>query len=384
MAHSGWLAMLLWRILPSSATAAIPPLADPLAQMPADPASQTRHATLSEVNVADYGAVPNSATDSCLAFNQSIEAARARNASTLRIPRGTYHFYWHSCGRWAPRIYVSNTVETPLPPRAIGLWLRGLTGLVVEGEDSLLLMHGLMTPIAIDHSHNVTVRNLAVDFPHPSVVEALVTGASPDGTSLDLHVHKANNLSVSAGKAVFGSHGEGWTLNGDSALCQEFAPEDDITWRRGNPFQNGAEVTAVGNDGQSVRLTFRTKQSQLPQPGHQLWFRDGKRPNAGLLTQYSSAVSYESLAMHFMSGFGIVAQYTRGISLSNVSAETAAETGRYCSCQADLLHFSGCAGVINVTGGRFVPAPYNIYVMFVCVPFLFTCLCVCYIIYCTE
>lgn len=306
------------------------------------------------VSVADFGAIPNSAADSCLAFNKSIEAARESNASTLLIPRGTYHFYWDSCGQWAPLIYVSNTVVTPLPPKPVALWLRGLTGLVVEGDHSLLLMHGLMTPIAIDRSHNVTVRNLAIDFPHPSVVEALVTAAAPDGTSLELQVHNANNVSVAAGKAVFGSHGEGWTLDGDSTLCQEYDPEEDITWRRGNPLQDGAEVTAVGADAQALRLTFKNKQTQLPQPGHHLWFRDGGRPNTGILTQYSSDVSYQSVVMHFMSGFGIVAQYTHNISLLNVSAETTVESGRYCACQADLLHFSGCAGVINITGGRFV------------------------------
>ena len=77
------------------------------------------------VSVADYGAVPDSEVDSCLAFNKTIEAARASNATILQIPRGTYHFYWHSCGQWAPDIYVSNTVMTPLPPKPIGLWLHG-------------------------------------------------------------------------------------------------------------------------------------------------------------------------------------------------------------------------------------------------------------------
>ena len=319
------------------------------------------------VNVADYGAIADSEADSCLAFNKTIEAARASNATILRIPRGTYHFYWHSCGQWAPAIYVSNTVVTPLPPKAIGLWLRGLHGLVVEGEDSLLLMHGLMTPIAVDHSHNLTIRNLAIDFPHPSVVEALVTSASSDGTSFELQVHGANNMSVSEGNVTFGSLGEGWTLDGVTGLspvaqsdhrahtlCQEFDPVSDITWRRGNPLA-GATVTALGG-GQSLRVTFKTKQTEAPKPGHHLWFRDGGRPNAGVLTQYSSAVSYANVAMHFMSGFGVVAQYTRGLSFHNVSAETAAGSGRHCSCSADLLHFSGCAGLINVTGGRFVGA----------------------------
>jgi hypothetical protein len=122
----------------------------------------------SEVNVADFGAVADDAVtgaqgdDSCLAFNRSIEAARQKNATVLRIPAGTYHFYWDTCPQ--ALIYVSNTVTTPttsspLPPKPIGLWLRDLSDIVVEGEGSTLLFHGLMTPIAVDGSRNVTVRS---------------------------------------------------------------------------------------------------------------------------------------------------------------------------------------------------------------------------------
>ena len=153
-------------------------------------ASASASAASDEVNVLEFGAVADSGTDACMAFNRSIEAVRDRGAAVLRIPRGTYHFYWHTCGQWAPLMYVSNTVVTPLPPKSIGVWLRGLSNVVVEGEFSLLLMHGLMTPIAMDHSHNVTIRNLAVDFPHPSVVEAVVTSAASDGKSLEMTVHQ--------------------------------------------------------------------------------------------------------------------------------------------------------------------------------------------------
>jgi hypothetical protein len=306
----------------------------------------------SVISVADFGAIANSEADSCLAFNRSIEAMRANNASVMRIPHGTYHFYWHSCAKWAPLLYVSNTVVTPLPPKPIGLWLRGLSDVVIEGEGSLLLMHGLMTPLSVDHSHNISVRDLVVDFPHPSVVEALVTAASLDGKSLDLMVHAANNVSVSAGKATFGSRGEGWTLEGACDLCQQFDPEADITWRRSNPLQAGATVTQLPGNGQMLRLAFKRAQSDMPKVGHHLWWRDGGRANAGLLTQYSSAVSFTNLVMHFQSGFGMVSQFTRGISFTNVSSVPS--SGRYCSCQADLLHFSGCSGLINITGGRFV------------------------------
>jgi hypothetical protein len=313
-----------------------------------------------EVSVADFGARPNSSEDACSFFNKTIEAVRHQNATVLRIPTGTYHFYWNTCVR--ALIYVSNTVVTPLPPKPIGMWLRELENVVVEGEGSLLLFHGLMTPIVVDHSSNITVRNLSVDFPHPSVVEAQVAAAT--ATTLDLKVHYSSNFTVANGSIVFGS-GEGWSLDGvhgmspanqsshgASTLCQEFDPVHDTTKRRSNPLSGGV-VTQL-KDPSTVRVTYESKQSNPPIVGHSLWWRDGGRPNAGLLTQYSHAISYENVHFHFMSGFGVVAQYTKGISFYNFTIEPTAESGRGCACAADLLHFSGCAGLINVTNGRFV------------------------------
>ena len=49
---------------------------------------------------------------------------------------------------------------------------------------------------------------------------------------------------------------------------------------------------------------------------------------------------------------GAVAQYTDGLRMQNLTFETTKESGRGCACAADLLHFSGCRGLINVTGGR--------------------------------
>ena len=57
-----------------------------------------------------------------------------------------------------------------------------------------------------------------MDFPHPSVVEAKVTVAAADGKSIELQVQARNNVSVGKHGVVFGSHGEGWTLDGTTGL----------------------------------------------------------------------------------------------------------------------------------------------------------------------
>ena len=306
------------------------------------------------LSVADFGAVTateggGAPADACLSFNRTIAACRRTSCSRIRIPRGTYHFFWHSCGERL--MYVSNTVVTPLPPKPIALWLRELSNVVVEGEHSVLLMLGRMTPIAVDHSKNVAVRNLEVDFPHPSVVEAEVTKAAADGKSLERKVHEGNNLTVAGGNVNFGSFGEGWTLDGEMALCQEFDPDADITWRTKNVLQ-GASVTAVPGDAQSMTLTFSA--AQTFKLGNHYWWRSGDRRNAGIITQFSSAVTFDGVTMRFQSGFGMVAQMTTHISYLNVTSETTRASGRHCSCSADLLHFSGCAGHVNISGGRYV------------------------------
>ena len=154
-------------------------------------------AELIEVSVASFSGIAEQ--DACNAFSKTIEAAREKNASVLRIPKGTYHFHWNICSQ--ALIYVSNTVETPLPPKPIGLWLYGLSNLVVEGEGSLLLFHGKMTPIAVDHSRNVTVRNLSVDFPHPTVVEAQVLAAT--ASSVDVKIHSSSNYTLTEVRLLF-------------------------------------------------------------------------------------------------------------------------------------------------------------------------------------
>jgi hypothetical protein len=150
----------------------------------------------------------------------------------------------------------------------------------------------------------------------------------------------------------------------------------DATQRKSNPLSGGV-ITKLVKPHNGVRVTLqegadmlptnapphtathtnaamRTGSPELPTVGTWLWFRDGGRPNAGLITQYSFQITYTNVTFRFMSGFGVVAQYTRDITFNNVTIEPTKESGRGCACAADLLHFSGCAGQITVAGGRFV------------------------------
>eukprot|EP00037_Helgoeca_nana_P022800 m.234632 g.234632 ORF g.234632 m.234632 type:complete len:647 (+) comp26130_c0_seq2:34-1974(+) len=315
------------------------------------------------MSVADFGAVPDQSptlygADACDAFNRTIEAAREQRADVIRIPRGTYHFHWDLCP--TALIYVSNTVMTPMPAKSLGLWFRDLADVVVEGEGSTLIFHGLMTPIVVDGSRNITIRDLDVDWVHPSVLEGLVVAAT--SSSFDLQLHPSVNYTVVDGGITFGA--EGWSLDGvtgasqstAATLCQEFDPGTDRTWRRSNPLGtpgHPAAVTQLAQPPGTIRVVTGTA-AELPSVGHHLWFRSGDRQNVGLLSQYSRDVRFANVAMHFMSGFGAIAQFTENIEYHNFSVETTPESGRFCASSADMLQCSGCSGVLNISASRFV------------------------------
>lgn len=162
-------------------------------------------------------------------------------------------------------IYVSNSVVTPLPPKPIGLWLKDFNNLTVLGEGSLLLCHGYMTPIVIDHSIALSIRDVAVDWVHPTVVEAQVSSVT--NMSIDVSIHPDCPFRVGNNTITFDAN-EGWALDGvhgvspisisdhqATTLCQEYNPKTDVTWRRSNPFA-GAQITQL--DPQSVRLKYES------------------------------------------------------------------------------------------------------------------------------
>jgi hypothetical protein len=110
----------------------------------------------------------------------------------------------------------------------------------------------------------------------------------------------------------------------------------------------------LSSPARTVRVTAFGGLIDAPAVGNHLWFRDTGRTNVGILTQYSTNVAFQHAAMHFMSGFGVIAQFTENISYHNLTVETRNASGRFCASTADMLQCSGCAGLVNITASRFV------------------------------
>jgi hypothetical protein len=297
------------------------------------------------ISVTEYGARPDSLRNATGAINSAIaEAARnSHRPVVLRFPTGRYDLFWTT----APRAvyHVSNTTTQAVAPvKTIGLWLKDIRNVTVDGQGSLLVFHGKMTPIVIDHCDNVTVMNLRVDFQRPTVSEIQVTAVGE--SDLQVKVHDDSSYRLENGKLIW--VGEGWTSDG--VLSVEYDPSSDSSRRTAwNPIRDALDVQEIHHN--LLRLTYAAKPPTVT--GHVFQLRDHTRDQIGALILRSRNVTWRNVAMHFTHGIGIVGQYSSNLTFDRLICEPRSGTGRTASSFADSMQFSGCAGRIRITNSRF-------------------------------
>jgi autotransporter-associated beta strand protein len=303
------------------------------------------------ISVTNFGLQPNIQADATVPVQQAVAAIgqRAGRPTILSFPNGRYDFYPTNAARVL--YYISNTAsesENPDPTKTIGIWLKGLTNVIVDGNGSLLVFHGKMTTLVLDQCQDVEVRNLHEDFARPTVSEVKVTALS--GSTMDVDVNPDSAYSISGGKLTW--VGEGWTSSNPS-MTQEYDPQTDTTWRNGwNPVSAASNVQELAPF--KLRLTYGSAPSA--QVGHGYQMRDTIRDQVGVFIHESRNITLRNSGFHFTHGLGIVGQYTENLTLDTVQMEPRAESGRTCAAFADFFQVSGCRGKVTVWNSRFVGA----------------------------
>ena len=119
-----------------------------------------------------------------------------------------------------------------------------------------------------------------------------------------------------------------------------------------------------GGRSGSGYCSFNTPADFRPKVGNTLTVRDIIRDQVGMFIYESQDVTLENVGMHYMHGLGIVSQYTRNITMRNVTCAPREGSGRILASSADFMHFSGCSGKISILGCRYAGAqddPINVH-----------------------
>ena len=296
--------------------------------------------------VTRFGAEPDSRKDATAAFQRAIDACKRLANPVLIIPHGRYDLYPDSAIK--KTYFISNTsseTECPSKVKTIGLLFEGIRNLRIEGDGSLLVFHGKMTTIVIDHCNGFILTNLAEDFARPTMSEFTVTRASD--TAIDVRVHPDSWHRLDSGRLTW--YGEGWIAQ--DHFCIRVDTSHAFFYANDEYDHLLRSVITEPAPGM-LHFAGTYDPSRFP-AGSVFTVRDPVRDEVGAFLVDSKNIRWENVSMHYMHGLGIVAQFSANISMNKVFIEPAPGSGRKIASFADGMHFSCCRGRLSVDSCRF-------------------------------
>ncbi|SFS54185.1 right-handed parallel beta-helix repeat-containing protein [Paenibacillus sp. BC26] len=297
---------------------------------------------------ADFGIKPDLGTDAVRAFQQAVEKMKECDSPvTLSIAKGRYDFYPEHAAK-VP-YYVTNTAsesENPDVSKTIGLLLKGMKDITLDGNGSLFVFHGKMTPLVIDGCENIQIRDLSIDFERATMSEMVVESVGRH--HLDVRVKPDSWYELDLHGELFWV-GEGWRYQGGPAA--QYDPANH-TIRRipQHPVMDAVKVETI--EPNRLRLHYAGDMPDT-KAGNVFQLRDGIRDQVGSFVVRSRNVTWSKVSMHYMHGLGIVCQFSENVSFDEMSMKPRAESGRTCAGFADLIHVSGCRGLIRIENSDF-------------------------------
>jgi len=296
--------------------------------------------------VTRFGAEPDSRKDATAAFERAINACKRLTNPVLVIPHGRYDLYPDNAVK--KTYFISNTSsesECPSKVKTIGLLFEGIRNLRIEGDGSLLVFHGKMTTIVIDHCDGFTLTDLAEDFARPTMSEFTVIRSSD--TAIDVRVHPDSWHRLDSGRLTW--YGEDWIAK------DHFCIRVDTTHASfyANDEYDALLHSAITEPAPGMLHFSGTYDHSRFPTGSVFTVRDPVRDEVGAFLVDSKNIQWKNVSMHYMHGLGIIAQCSENISMDNVHIEPAPGSGRMIASFADGMHFSCCKGLVSVDSCRF-------------------------------
>jgi hypothetical protein len=299
------------------------------------------------VRVRDFGYSAGSHKNAVLSVQKALAACRSKKNPVLVFPKGRYDFWSEYCDE--KLYYESNTDMIPL--RRCPILVEDFKNLVVDCQGSDFIFHGRMQPFTIDHSQNISIRNVNIDWDIPMTAQAKVMAVSNDYIEIEINAYESP-YAIENGKLVF--IGEGWKspvwdfmeFDGETKLIVSQTGDDGCL---GEGFNN---YTATEIKKGLLHLNYPFKRK--PGVGNYLVLRHSARDHAGTFIVNSRDVLIENMNMFQNAGLGILSQYSENLSFKEVHCVPNVAKGRVFCGHDDGLHFSNCKGQITVDHCRFL------------------------------
>lgn len=291
------------------------------------------------IHASDHGVRSNSFENASTAVQKTIDACKAKGDAVLLLPGGRIDIWPERATR--RELYISNSTEDDDLPKVknIAFLFEDCKNITLDGNNTLVVLHGKMVSFAILNSSNIKIRNIRFDYERPTMSELTIKAVTDK--SLEAEIHPDSKYVIENGRIGF--YDEGWKTRSHHTIV--FEPgTNSFHYSSFKPF---LESRAVQLDSFRVRFDGNFSGNKF-HPGDVLTVRDPYRDNCGAFIHLSKNIQLEDVKMHYMHGLGIVSQFSENISLLRVIVAPRENSGRIIASFADCFHFSGCRGLVKI------------------------------------
>lgn len=250
---------------------------------------------------------------------------------------GVYNFY--PDGALKKQFQISNTNDVPDGMKAIALYVNNCRFVDIKARGAKIVLRGKMIETCVDHSENISIDGITYDYYRPTVSELTVVNTGDHFA--DLQIHPDSKYSIKDSLLTW--QGEGWQHK-PFWLWQVLDPQTGDLQR----MDIAVDSIRYAETGTNlVRAHFKKN------PGFKTGLiyqnRDVTRDCSGIFMQRSKNISLKNIHINFMHGMGVVSQFCQNIRMDHISVRPDPASGRTCAAWADILHFSGCRGKIEIS-----------------------------------
>lgn len=290
-------------------------------------------------HAADFGIKPNQEiTQELSALLSHIKTDDGEK--TVVFEKGTYYIDSQKCEKHM--LYITNTVgdnefkddETP-HLNAVPFYFGGVHDLTFDGGDSVFVIDGKVTNVAVENCNNLTLKNLEIRHAHPDMHELKVVAKS--FFTVDFEIDCDSFYEFRNGKLYF--YGKDYRVCADESalnahwigLIREKTP-DKIN-RVQHPLFSATNIQKIGDRKFRVRYpnTFRFR------TGDRFYLFDVRRQFAGIFISKSENVKLENVKQRFNYSLALVAQDSENITVENVCFAPEKGSARKMSSVADFI-----------------------------------------------
>lgn len=255
---------------------------------------------------------------------------------TIQFSPGEYNFYPEKF--FKSKFNISNTNDAPDSLKSVAFYFLEAENIKLKGNGAEIVSRGKTMLTGLSNCKNISIENISFDYKRPTVSEMTVT--SINDRYADVKIHKDSKYRIADSSLIW--VGEGWEHKAQR-LWQIFNYQNQRVERKNLPIQ----ALRFSNLGQNlVRIHFNANPGLTKGLTYQN--RDIFRDYASTFIQQSKNISLANINIHFMHGMGIVSQYSENITIDSLHVKPEKKSGRTCSAWADILHFSGCKGQIEI------------------------------------